>query len=120
VLEFDGVLGLALVVLWIHAIIDVVRADAGEVRHLPKQTWLFLVISLPDVGALVWMAAGRPERPVARFAEYSARPVRRPLGPEDRPDFTAWADQTRVAHSDPEEAVPTETDTEPDGDPPAG
>lgn len=88
--ELDGLLGLLLVALWIHAIIDVIRADESQVRHLPKQTWLFLVLSLPDIGAVVWMAAGRPEQPVARFAEYSARPPRRPRGPEDSPDFAAW------------------------------
>jgi hypothetical protein len=120
VLEFDGVLGLMLVALWIHAIIDVVRSDESEVRHLPKQTWLLLVISLPDIGALVWMAAGRPERPVARFAEYSARPPRRPLGPEDRPDFAAWAAQGRPAtpHVEEREAPAPAPEAESEGDTP--
>ncbi|HEX3621865.1 MAG TPA: PLDc N-terminal domain-containing protein [Acidimicrobiales bacterium] len=118
-LEFDGVFGLLLLGLWVHAIIDVVRADAGEVRHLPKQTWLFLVISLPDIGALVWMAAGRPERPVARFAEYSARPARRPLGPEDSPDFAAWAQTAHPTLPEPEEPTPTSAEPATDEDPPA-
>lgn len=121
-LELDGVFGLMLLALWIHAIIDVVRSDEGQVRHLPKQTWLFLVISLPDIGAVVWMAAGRPERPVPRFADYNARPTRRPLGPEDWPDFTAWAEQTRVVPAEPEPPARTEIaetpETAEDDDPP--
>lgn len=111
-LEFDGVLGFVLVALWIHAIIDVVRTDESEVRHLPKQTWLFLVVTLPDVGALVWRAAGRPERPVARFAEYHDRP-RRAIGPEDRPDFAEWAERTRRTEPEPDPSPTREKDDPP-------
>lgn len=116
-LEFDGVLGLLLLGLWIHAIIDVVRTDESQVRHLPKQTWLLLVISLPDIGAVVWMAAGRPEQPVPRFAEYNARPVRRPIGPEDRADYAAWVQTTRPAPPEPDLRPSAEQDG--DEEPPA-
>lgn len=109
-LEVDGALGLVLLALWIHAIVDVVRADEQSVRHLPKQTWLFLVMSLPDVGALIWMVAGRPERPVRRSTEYLARPPRRPVGPEDRPDFTAWLHQRVLEQHPPNELPPGTTD----------
>jgi hypothetical protein len=106
-LEVDGALGLVLVALWIHAIVDVVRADERRVRHLPKGTWLFLVMSLPDVGALIWMVAGRPERPLARSTEYLVRPPRRrPLGPEDRPEFTAWLHQQVKVERDHRREVP--------------
>jgi hypothetical protein len=117
-LEVDGALGLVLVALWIHAIVDVVRADERRVRHLPKGTWLFLVMSLPDVGALIWMVAGRPERPLARSTEYLVRPPRRrPLGPEDRPEFTAWLHQQVKVERDHRREVPPPSDPGQDAPP---
>lgn len=112
-LEVDGAVGLILVGFWVHAIIDVVRADEAAVRHLPKQTWLLLVVSLPEVGALVWMAAGRPERPVPRLSgTYDGTIRRRPVGPEDRPDFAAWLHQLNVTPPKPA-VLPPPVDPEP-------
>jgi Phospholipase_D-nuclease N-terminal len=99
----DGALGFLLLALWIHAVIDVVRADESQVRHLPKMTWLFVVISLPDIGALIWRVAGRPEQPARRFEDYIQQRPRRALGPEYREDFTAWFEQTRSTNADAED-----------------
>lgn len=46
--------------LWIFAILDVVATDEVLVRNLPKMAWLFLVILVPTVGAIAWLALGRP------------------------------------------------------------
>jgi hypothetical protein len=118
-LEVDGAFGLVLLALWIHAIVDVIRADERSVRHLPKQTWLFLVMSLPDVGALIWMVAGRPERAPLRSTEYLARPPRRPIGPEDRPEFTAWLHQRVLEQRPPQELPPGTVDPGDDPQPTA-
>lgn len=84
-LEVDGVLALALLGLWIYCIFDVVTTDEALVRNLPKFLWLMIVIFLPDIGSIVWLVAGRPERASFRIGDTSARP--RYVAPEDRPGF---------------------------------
>ena len=48
--------------VWIYAIFDVVTADDGVIRTLPKLLWLIIVLLLPDLGSLAWFLAGRPRR----------------------------------------------------------
>lgn len=91
-LEVDGVLALALLALWLYCIFDVVTTDEGLVRNLPKFVWLMLVIFLPDIGSIVWLVAGRPERASFRIGDNGARP-RRFVAPEDRPGFGADLDE---------------------------
>jgi hypothetical protein len=82
-------LGLIVAVLWIFCLIDVITADEGGIRHLPKTVWLLLVVFLPLAGSVAWLVAGRPvgggiwggpdagRRPRAtRFPEYDVRPGR--------------------------------------------
>ena len=82
-------LGGLIMVLWIFCLIDVVTADDGGVRHIPRLAWLLVVLLLPLVGSMVWLFAGRPvggriwggsapRRPhtAAGFAEYETRPGR--------------------------------------------
>jgi hypothetical protein len=82
-----GGVGLILLGLWIYCIIDVITSDEGSIRHLPKLLWLLIVIFLPDIGSIVWLVAGRPERAGFRIGDPGYRPPRRPLGPEDQPNF---------------------------------
>src|SRR5919199_2803172 len=84
-LEVDGVLALALLGLWIYCVFDVVTTDESLVRNLPKFVWLMIVIFLPDVGSIVWLVAGRPERASFRIGDTSK--PRRFVAPEDRPGF---------------------------------
>jgi hypothetical protein len=56
----DGVVGLLLVGLWIFCIIDVITTDEALVRNLQKTLWLLIVILLADLGAVLWLIAGRP------------------------------------------------------------
>jgi hypothetical protein len=55
----DGALGLLLFGLWIFCIIDVITTPEGDCRNLPKVVWLLIVLLLPDIGAIVWLVAGR-------------------------------------------------------------
>jgi hypothetical protein len=55
----DGTLGLVLLGLWLFCIIDVITTPEGDARNLPKMVWLLLVIILVDVGAILWLVAGR-------------------------------------------------------------
>lgn len=63
----DGALGLALLCLWVYALLDVLTADESQVRNLPKWGWLLLVLLFGEVGVgpLLWFVAGRP-RPASR------------------------------------------------------
>ena len=87
-LLLDGGLGLLVFALWVFCVIDVVTTDEVRMRNLPKTAWLLVVILLLDIGAVLWLVAGRPWP--------SAQPTRRPTDdrfPEyDRPGrFAATA-----------------------------
>ena len=83
-----GLIGLLLLGLWIYCIFDVISADSAVVRNLPKMAWLMIVIFLPTIGAIAWLAVGRPQ-----FAGWrpggTERAPRRTVGPEDLPSYPA-------------------------------
>jgi len=82
VLYFDGAVGVAIFCLWIFCLVDVIVTDDSLCRHLPKPLWLLVVLLLPPVGSILWLAIGRPRVPTHRYSASS-----RPSGfPEyDRP-----------------------------------
>ena len=57
----DGTLGLVMLVLWVFCVADCIISDEARVRSLPKLLWLLIVLVLPDVGSLLWLALGRPK-----------------------------------------------------------
>ncbi len=74
---------LVLVALYIYFVIDVLRTPSGETRTLPKFVWLLLVVLIPIVGGLLWLALGRVwPAPGSRFGRR-----RGPLAPDDDPTF---------------------------------
>lgn len=79
------VIGLALLAFWLFSLFDVVTTPEDEVRNVPKPLWILVVVLIPLLGGLVWMARGRPRVPRA------ARPVTpgpgAPTGPDDDPEF---------------------------------
>ena len=82
-----GAVGLALLALWIYCIVDVITTEEGQVRHLPKLLWLAIVVFIPDIGSIIWLVAGRPEKASFRIGDPGYRPPKRPLGPEDQANF---------------------------------
>jgi hypothetical protein len=87
-----GLFGVVLFALWIWAVLDVISTDRVLVRNLEKNIWLMLVIFVPTVGAVAWLAVGRPVN--AGFSPGSTAvrqaPSNReaaPRGPEDRADW---------------------------------
>ncbi|MCA1830411.1 MAG: PLD nuclease N-terminal domain-containing protein [Actinomycetota bacterium] len=101
--EIEGVVGLALLFLWVFAIFDVIASEGTLVRNLPKMAWLFIVILLPEIGSIAWLILGRPQH--ARFVPGSTErrppPAPRrdsgaPLGPEDSPDFLRDVERRRL------------------------
>ena len=89
-----GIFGLALFVLWIWAVLDVIATDRSLIRNLDKMVWLFLVIFVPTVGAVAWLALGRPANAgfspgsnSIRTAPSTYKPA--PRGPEDSDNWSA-------------------------------
>jgi hypothetical protein len=68
-----GIVPLAVIALWLYCIFDVIASDEALVRNLPRTLWLILVIFLPTIGSVAWLA----------------------LGPEDMPEFPTRADEDR-------------------------
>lgn len=90
-----GLLALIELVLLVIALIDCLSTDKDAVRHLPKIIWVLLILLFSPVGAIVWFVVGRPEthtaRPGAGWQPGTGFPERdrprRPLGPDDDPEF---------------------------------
>jgi Phospholipase_D-nuclease N-terminal len=82
-----GAVGLFLLALWLYCIVDVITTDESKVRHLPKLLWLVIVLFIPDIGSIIWLVAGRPEKASFRIGDPGYRPPKRPLGPEDQANF---------------------------------
>jgi hypothetical protein len=94
-----GLLGFLLIALWLYCIFDVIATEEILVRNLPKMAWLFIVIFIPDIGSIAWLALGRPAFAGWRPGDTEGRATRRVVGPEDRPDFPAQgraSDQQRL------------------------
>ncbi|MGH8989949.1 MAG: PLD nuclease N-terminal domain-containing protein [Acidimicrobiia bacterium] len=87
-----GFVPLVLLALWAYCVFDVIASDATLIRNLPKGMWLVIVIFLPDLGSLAWLALGRPLNAGWRPGDTSRRAPRRVLGPEDRDDFPVRED----------------------------
>lgn len=71
------VFSLLLLAAMIFALVDIITRDSSQVRHLPKVTWVFIVILLPMLGTILWFALGR---------EYAPRSA-----PTRTPPFAPWA-----------------------------
>lgn len=83
-----GLVGLAILALWIYCIFDVISTDESLIRNLPKVLWLIVVIFLPTIGSISWLLLGRPER--AGFAPGGSTYRPEPRGGADR-----WGTRTR-------------------------
>jgi len=57
---FDGLVGLVMFALWVFCVLDVITTDESLCRNLQKSWWILIVLLLFDVGAVIWLVAGRP------------------------------------------------------------
>ena len=94
----DGVVAVALLVLWVFCILDVISTEEVLCRNLPKYVWLLIVIILPDVGSIAWLLLGRPVGAGFRLGSQIGvyRPQKRAIGPEDSPNFLASMERKRL------------------------
>ncbi|MFS0895718.1 PLD nuclease N-terminal domain-containing protein [Microbacterium sp. 179-I 3D3 NHS] len=83
-------LSLLVIALMIGALVDIIRRDDSQVKHLPKMLWVFIVILIPLIGSLLWFVMGREydeagiRMPRVRRAERAAGPVHvQPAPPRD-------------------------------------
>ncbi len=90
-----GLTGLLLFGIWVWAILDVIATEETMMRSLPKSMWLLLVIMLPSIGAVAWIALGRPAGVGWRPGDTGYRAPRRATGPEDRPDWNRSREEQR-------------------------
>ena len=66
----------------VFTVVDVALIEKSRVRGLPKPGWIVLVIVLPIVGAVLWLAVGR-----VRAADAAGSVRRGPVAPDDDPEF---------------------------------
>jgi hypothetical protein len=71
-----GVIGIALVFIWIYCLYDVVTTQDALVRNLPKIAWFVIVLLIPDIGSILWLAFGRPRLQSQRITRIDGRPRR--------------------------------------------
>lgn len=91
-------------VILVFCLIDAILADDARVRNLPKWGWILLIIVIPLVGGIAWLAVGRPvnspqappPRPVA--GPGWEQPPRRPKAPDDDPEFLASLKKSNSEH----------------------
>lgn len=82
------------IVLAVIALISCISAEDGELRGLPKLAWVIIILLFPLVGSIVYFVAGRPVAAVPRTGGWrvgggfpEANRPRRPLAPDDDPEF---------------------------------
>jgi hypothetical protein len=93
VIDVEAGLALATLALFVFCVIDVIQTPEGQMRNLPKVAWLLIVLVFPLVGAVAWLAAGRPQGGRQRPSPYE-RPA--PTYPEyDRPGRAAATDPAK-------------------------
>jgi hypothetical protein len=88
-LDVEGLAFVVLFMFWIWALLDCVATDSAVCRNLPKPMWILIVLFLPDIGSLLWVLLGRPEKASWRPGSVDYASPRRPIGPEDAPRYSA-------------------------------
>jgi hypothetical protein len=84
VIRVEGGFVLLLLALDVFCVIDLIQTPEGEVRNLPKVAWLFLILLFPPIGAIAWLAAGRPQRAAGPRSAYGGA---LPAYPESDEEF---------------------------------
>jgi hypothetical protein len=93
-------LSVFLLLLTVGALVTVITADEGTVRHLPKLVWVLLIVFLPLVGSIVWFAVGKDWSGSAR------EPVS--FGDPRREEAARLREPTRSTPEDDEAAIEAE------------
>jgi hypothetical protein len=96
-----AILAIGQLVLAVVALISCLSAENDEIRALPRFAWVLIILFFPLIGSIAWFVAGRPVStpgpasgglPGSRPA---GRDPRRPLAPDDDPEFLRSLDSER-------------------------
>ena len=74
--------------LYVYCVLDAIASDSVLVRNLPKTTWIFIVLFVPGIGSIAWLALGRPLYAGWRPGDTNRRPPRTVVGYEDSDHWT--------------------------------
>ena len=80
-----GVIGIAVLFVWIYCLYDVITTQDALVRNLPKIAWFVIVLLLFDIGSILWLCFGRPRVQSARVVSVRPAPTGRNEHPRCRP-----------------------------------
>ncbi|AJW80164.1 MULTISPECIES: PLD nuclease N-terminal domain-containing protein [Clavibacter] len=112
-------IGLAVVIVFftVFVIVDTSLTPRTRMRGLPKPAWIAVVVLVPVIGGILWLAIGKDRTDLARASG-------RRLGPDDDPDFLSGLGRTRseeerIRRLEQELADLDSDGTGPDGDGPA-
>ena len=85
-------LGVVVVILTIYALVDCAVFDRNRIRGLPRWVWVFVIVLIPVIGAVLWLLIGRGRR--SNAAGPGTR-VTRSMAPDDDPDFLRGLDRVK-------------------------
>lgn len=79
-------LSILVLAVMVFSLVDIIRRDDFQVKHLPKTMWIIIVILLPIIGSVLWFTLGRvyPEDgPRLPRPSRAAAPAPAPTGARD-------------------------------------
>lgn len=62
-----------------YAVVDCALTDRARVRAIPKLAWVLVIVFVPVIGGVLWLAVGKDRR--------AGRSVLRDRAPDDDPEF---------------------------------
>lgn len=96
-------LGTLLVIgLVVYCVIDIVRSQPSERLGVPRALWVLLVVLLPVLGSIVWIAVSWTHRSTHGTAA-GRRVSRGPSAPDDDPEFLWKLDEERRRNNPPKD-----------------
>jgi len=106
--------------IMVYALVDCVRTpEQAAPSGVPKPVWIAVIVLVPVLGALGWLAVSRiPGINLPRASGGSRpRPPRGPVAPDDDPEFLANLDwQARKAYYERQRRQAQEHPDDPDDD----
>ena len=82
------------------SLISCLSAEKGQTQRLPRGAWVAVILLVPIIGAIVYLAVGRPGAGPAPDPWSAATRPRRVVAPDDDPEFLRKLDETRKPGDD--------------------
>ncbi|GHS90241.1 hypothetical protein AGMMS50218_17890 [Actinomycetota bacterium] len=96
-----NLLFLFLIALAVYCLFDVAGSDDDERLGVPKIGWILLVVVIPVLGPVAWLAVSRAQRaaraggPATGTRPSAPRRPSGPVAPDDDPEFLWRLDEAR-------------------------